>query len=586
MTAPISARGRYWQIAGASKELTPEAILEVRGWDTEAAQRHLNASFRAETADPDRFTEMSSAAETLATAIQEQTSIAILSDYDADGATSFAILTRFLEACGASADLHVPDRLREGYGPSNHGIDRLAERGAEVLVVLDSGTSAHGVLNHARERGLIVLVIDHHNIPEAGRPPVTAFVNPKRPNGSAVERSQTHLCTAGLTLLFCAAIRKRLRGQGHPGGTVNIQDLTDAAALGTVADVVPLTGFNRALVRGGLQQINTSPSPGVRALLEDAGLADQEDGLQRQITAEDLAWRLGPRVNAGGRIGEASLAAHCLASRTLEMARPRAEQLGHLNGERQALCDRALQEAVATVDQDSAALPPCLVVQGGWHPGIVGILAGRLRERYDRPAVVIGRYQDEADAEPVTAGSARSVPGFDIGRAVIDAAAAGLIARGGGHAGAAGLTPLPGPLDDLRAYLATRVEAAAPFPIAEKVDAVVVPSGLTVADIKAMDRLMPFGAGNPKPAVCVTGVVRDARSLHDKHVRFWLATPPGAGRGGVKAIAFNVVGTTLGNMLLAGGHLHCLGEVQVDAYQGRERPQLLVRDVLVAETEA
>ena len=546
--------------------------LAARGVDEAAAEAYLNPTLRALFPDPSCFSDMDRAAEVLVDAAARGRPCVVFADYDVDGATSAALLVRWFRKLGAELPIYVPDRLTEGYGPSPAAFRRLKAEGAELVITVDCGAAAHDALIAAAEMGLEVVVIDHH-LMRGDPPPAAALVNPNRPDCLS---GQGNLAAAGVTFVLLAALNREARRRGLFGADRSEPDLRqwlDLAALGAVCDVTRLTGFNRALTAQGLKVMSGWANPGLKALLE---VAQAKPG---PATTFHAGFVLGPRINAGGRIGRSDLGARLLSTDDAEEARALAEELDALNATRRQIESEAFEEAVRKVEQQSNFGPdaPVVLVAGeGWHPGVVGIVAGRLRERYRRPAVVIG-------LDPVAGvgkGSGRSQPGVNLGRAVQAAFEEGLLLAGGGHAMAAGLTVRPDAIPELRAFLSERLAAETEQAVAAdalEIDALVAPGAAGKALLDDFRRLEPLGPGNPEPLFAAASVrVADAMAMRGGHVRCTL-TDGGGGR--LRAVAWRAGETDLGRRLLAGGGaLHVAGRLKVDDYMGRDGVQMEIED--------
>lgn len=516
--------------------------------------------------------DLARAADRLAHAIATGETIAILGDYDVDGATSTALLVRLLRSCGTTALVHIPDRLAEGYGPNVPALRRLAEAGARVVVTVDCGAQAFEPLAAARALGLDLVVADHHQC-AAELPPAFAFINPNRPGHAP---GFGHLAAVGVSFLLAAATVAALKARGWfaQRAAPDLLALLDLVALGTVADMVALTTLNRAFVAQGLKVLAHRRNPGLAALLAVSRVEGVPD-------ATALGFRLGPRVNAGGRVGEAGLGARLLATDCAQEAAAIAAELDRLNSERRAI--EAEVQALALAEAEAQADAPVIVAAGpGWHPGVVGIVAGRLKEATGRPALVIDTETGK--------GSGRSIPGVDLGAAVTAAREAGLLAAGGGHAMAAGLTLGEGGCARrLADFLAERLggDVAAARASGERLtlDAAVAPAGLSAELADALDLAGPYGQGWPAPRVAV-GPARivDGRAVGQGHLRLVLAGRDGAR---VKAVAFRAAEGPLGAALMAaagggGPALHLAGRVARDDWGGRRGAELHVEDAAAA----
>ncbi|GGK35690.1 single-stranded-DNA-specific exonuclease RecJ [Salinarimonas ramus] len=570
----LDAQTRLVATAIAQAHGVPDAlsrVLAARGVALDEAPGFLAPKLRDLMPDPSTLVDMDAATERLARAVLRGERVAVFGDYDVDGACSAALAARFLRALGLRVDIHIPDRITEGYGPNVGAIRALAEAGATLLVCVDCGTASHEPFAEAARLGMDVVVLDHHQAPEQ-LPAVAALVNPNRQDDLS---GLGHLCAAGVVFLALVALARRLRGE--PALARRLPDLMgelDIVALATIADVVPLVGLNRAFVRQGLAVMRGRGRPGLAALLDAAGL-----------TAAPEAWHLGylvgPRINAGGRVGDASLGARLLTEDDPHEAARMAEALDRHNRERQAIEALALEEAVAQAERSLGAAPdaPVLVVAGAdWHPGIVGLVAARLKERFRRPAFAFGAPSPEG----LATGSGRSVPGADIGRAVRAAVEAGLAAKGGGHAMAAGATvPLDG-LARFGSFVAERLAdpvAASLASDALPIDARLTAGGATTDLFDALEQAGPFGSGCPEP-VFAFGAHRVTRALvvGTGHVKATLSA--GDGRT-VEGIAFRCAQEPLGRALLAaeGRPLHVAGSLTRNAWGGRTRIEVRISDV-------
>src|SRR6185503_3384447 len=523
----------------------------------------LEPTLRKFLPDPSHLKDMDLAVARLVRAVQGGERVVAFGDYDVDGATSSALLLRFFRSVGGNIGVYIPDRRKEGYGPNAPALLQLKQEGAAVVVTVDCGVTAYEPLAEARRAGLDVIVIDHHQA-EMALPEAIAVVDPNR-----VDEQSPHkqLAAVGVAFLLCVGVNRALREAGWYGAERPEPDLRqwlDLVALGTVADVVPLTGVNRALVRQGLQVMQKRGNIGLAALADVARLREAPE-------AYHLGFLLGPRVNAGGRVGQADLGARLLSSDDPQEVGALALRLDELNGER-----RAIERVEGTNGPDRTGLPSVLVVESdGWHVGVIGIVASRLVERYGRPAFVIGMDGD------LGKGSGRSVRGIDLGNAVLAARQAGLLVNGGGHAMAAGLTVARGALVDLAAFLEARIApqlGAAP-PVRELgIDAALAPAAATQELVGMIERVGPFGAGNALPRFVLPSVrVSYAQTVGEGHVRCTLV---GQQRGRVEAIAFRAGQSALGPALLdpARPILHVAGALRIDRYNGRASVRLQIDD--------
>jgi len=571
----LDARGNALALAIAQRHGVPEMLARIlagRGVDAADAESYLEPTVKRLMPDPDTLTGMRDAAARIADAIQRCESVAIFGDYDVDGATSSALLARYLRRVGLDPIIHIPDRLFEGYGPNVDAIRALSERGATLLVTVDCGTTSTEPLTEAKRLGLDTVVIDHHQC-DPVLPPATAIVNPNRLDDLS---GLNHLAAVGLVFMTLVAVNRELRRRGFFGGTLREPDLLgalDLVALGTVADVVPLKGLNRAFVSKGLITMRRRENLGLTALMDAARL----DGPPEPY---HLGFLLGPRINAGGRIGRADLGANLLLEQDATEAARIAAELDRLNRERQAMELHMLAEAEAEalaslgLEEKGAVV---VTASQGWHPGIVGLVAARLKEKFGRPAFAIA-----LGAGGVGTGSGRSIAGVDLGRAVRQAVAGGLLEKGGGHAMAAGVTIRRERLAEFRAYLEAELGEA--VDVARRENALPIDGALSAAaaspDFCAqIMRAGPFGAGNPEPVFALPAhVVAFAEVAGGQHIRARLRGADGAF---INAVAFRAAETDFGRALMEarGQAMHVAGTLSIDRWQGAERVQLRLLDV-------
>lgn len=544
--------------------------LAARGLTLETAASFIEPKLRDLLPDPSRFVDMDVAATRLAHAIQHNEAVAIFGDYDVDGGTSSALLLRFGKSLHRAFRLYIPDRITEGYGPNAAAMRQLAAEGVKLVICVDCGTTAHEPLQAAKDADLDVIVIDHHTA-EANLPPAVAIVNPNRLDDPNSEAFGT-LAAVGMTYLFVVAVNRALRMAGFYTATQPEPDLKswlDLVALGTVCDVVKLTGLNRAYVAQGLKIMAQRHNVGLSALARVAGAKNHFDTYA-------AGFLLGPRVNAGGRVGRSDLGARLLASDDGHEAQQLAEQLHQHNAERRTLEAEALAEAENMALQGEA--PLVLVVNDNWHPGVIGIVASRLKDRFQRPAIVIA-----LDGE-IGKGSGRSIGNIDLGAMVIAARQAGLLINGGGHKMAAGLTVAREKLSALQEFLADRIGrqlAAEPLVATLSLDGLISGTGMTVDFVDQLLLLAPFGTGNSEPrfALADCRVVR-ADVVGEKHVS--VIFQQGSSR--IRAIAFRALETELGTALLQGKGrgFHLAGHIRADEWNGERRVQLFLDDAAFA----
>ena len=547
--------------------------LAARGVDVLSAPHYLAPTLKALFPDPSGFADMDKAAAILVDAVLRPRPCVVFADYDVDGATSAALLVRWFRALGRELPIYVPDRMTEGYGPSPAAFRRLKAQGAELVITVDCGAAARDALQEAANLGLDVVVIDHHLMRAGDPPPAAALVNPNRPDCGS---GQGTLAAAGVTFVLLAALNREARRRGvfETLDEPDLRQWLDLAALGAVCDVTTLTGFNRALAVQGLKVMSAWSNPGLKALLEAAGVSPTT------ATTFHAGFVLGPRINAGGRIGRSDLGARLLSTDDPAEAAELAAELDALNVTRKAVETETFEAAVRAlereVDRDPEA--PVLVASGeGWHPGVVGIVASRLRERYRRPAIVIGIDA----AMNVGKGSGRSQPGVNLGRAVQAAFDEGLLLAGGGHAMAAGLTVRPDAIPDLRAFLCERLafeRAEADAADVLDIDALVCAGAAGRALWSAFQQFTPFGPGNPEPLFAAPAVrIERPMAVKGGHVRCTLIDDAGAR---LRAVAWRSAETEIGRRLMAGdGAVHVVGRLRPDDWQGRQAVELEIEDI-------
>lgn len=511
-------------------------LLLARGCTQETVAAHRSPTIRGFMPDPSIFRDMDRAAERLAAAVLGDERVAVFGDYDVDGATSAALMIRLLRSLGLDPVAYIPDRLMEGYGPSGEALVRLAGDGASLIVTVDCGAQAFEALEMARGVGVDVIVVDHHKC-ATELPAAYALVNPNRLD-EGEGAAHGHLAAVGVAFLLGAALIRTLRGRGYFVGrdAPDLLDLLDIVALGTVADVASLRGLNRALVAQGLKVMGKRRNIGLAALLDVARLT-------RAPTATDLGFALGPRINAGGRVGKSDLGVRLLTTDDPAEAQAIAAELDRLNEERRAIEASVQTSAEAMVNGDSAV---AIAAGAGWHPGVIGIVAGRLKERFGKPAIVIALGEDG-----IGKGSGRSVPGVDLGQAVLAAKEAGLLIAGGGHAMAAGLTIDGAQIGAFAEFLNARLAAGVAQSIGDRallLDAVLAPRGVTPALVDALEAGGPYGMGWPAPRIAA-GLFRIIKAdiVGNGHVRAIMAGEDGAR---LKTVAFRQADSMLGQALL------------------------------------
>lgn len=579
-----SLTGRRWSEASADTALAedhrrryglPEIaarLLAGRGVSAADAQDFLEPTLKRLFPDPSTFKDMDEAARVIEDAIVTGRPSAVFCDYDVDGATSGAQLVRYFRARGRTLQIYVPDRMTEGYGPSPLAFERLKAQGVEFVITVDCGAVAEDALNAAAELGLDVVVLDHHLM--HGPPPkARAVVNPNRPDDHS---GQGDLTAAGVVLVALAAVNREARKRGSIGANnlPNPLENLDLSALGTVCDVAPLKRFNRAIVAQGLKVLRGTKNVGLIALAKSAG---------RETCGEvyDLGFVLGPRINAGGRVGDASIATRLLSTDDPEEAAMLAEELEALNAERRKREADMLLEAEVAAVREAERSPVIVVGAPHWHPGVIGIAAGRLKDRLMKPTIVLG---GAGEGEPAK-GSGRSTPGVNLGAAVAAAKGAGILHAGGGHAMAAGLTMDWDRIDELRTFLAKHmaleIEGAAGEARSLTIDAAAAIPALDLDLLAALDRIGPYGPGHPDPLFAIAEVrVAFAKRVKDAHVRFTLEDARGAR---ISGIAFQAMTRGFGEALLKGeGVFHAAVRVKRNDYGGRSRAEIEIVDLAQA----
>ncbi len=558
------------ELDGRGEDELLQHLFRARGAVPEDFARLKTPTLRDWLPDPAIFQDMEAAATRLANAIGANENIVIFGDYDVDGATSAAILIRYLRSVGTDAGHYIPDRLLEGYGPSADALVALKASGADLVVTVDCGTQGFEALAAARAAALDVIVVDHHKAATA-LPLALALVNPNRLDETPEAAAHGHLAAVGVAFLLAVALNRQLRARGHfnTRPEPRLTDLLDIVALGTVADVVPLTGLNRAFVTQGLKVMRQRRNPGITALLDVAGLA-------RPPQAKDLGFALGPRVNAGGRVGKSDLGVRLLTTDDPQEAAELAAELDRLNIERRGIEAEVTEAALALARPDENAAVS-VVAGAGWHPGVIGIVASRLKDRLHRPSIVIA-IQPDGTAK----GSGRSMPGVDLGAAVLAAKDHGLLIAGGGHAMAAGLTVTTDGIEALSAFLNERLSASVDVAATTRalhMDAAVAPRGISLSLHETLEVAGPYGQGWSAPRVASgpwTAV--DVRIVGENHLKLMLSGADGAR---CKAIAFRHAETTLGAALQGarGRAFYVAGRIKRDEWNGKPSPEIEVDDI-------
>ena len=578
-----SLTGRAWRWRGGNMQLGAQQqlgddivrqLLLSRGVALDDIERHRVPTLRNFLPDPSRFRDMDVAADRLAQAVIAGEKITIYGDYDVDGATSSALLIRLLRDLGIEAGYYIPDRLLEGYGPSGEALVKLGQSGSSLIVTVDCGAMAHEALAMAHDAGVDVIVVDHHKC-AAELPRTVALVNPNRLDEEDDAAAHGHLAAVGVAFLLAIALVRTLRERGYFADRrePDLLALLDVVALGTVADVAALHGLNRAFVAQGLKVMARRDNIGMAALIDASRL-------KRSPACSDLGFALGPRINAGGRVGESTLGVRLLTTRDPEEAREIAAQLSALNEERRAI-EAEVQEAAEAqlASQHNRAVH--LVAGEGWHPGVIGIVAGRIKEKTGKPSLVIALDGDTGK------GSGRSIAGVDLGAAIIRARDEGLLVAGGGHAMAAGLTVPADRIDALAEWLDSTLEAQVARASASRemaLDLAVAPGGLTPELVESLEAAGPYGIGWPGPRVAV-GPVRLVKCdiVGTDHVRLIAAGDDGKS---FKGIAFRAAESDMGQALLHGSRgrrLWLAGRVKIDDWGSRPQAELHLEDAAWAD---
>lgn len=581
LTVEQSALGKRWVFtsydarvaAGISQTYgLPDLLgrlLAARDIAFDAVPAFLEPTLKNSLPDPSRLKGMDAAAARIADAIVAGEKVAVFGDYDVDGATSSALLRRYFRALAQDVRLYIPDRIAEGYGPNAAAMQKLQAEGNTLVITVDCGATAFDALAAAKACGLDVIVLDHHRC-EPELPPAVAVVNPNRLD---CDSGQGHMAACGVVFLTLVAINRELRKRGYftaQRSEPHILHWLDLVALGTVCDVVPLTGVNRTYVAQGLRVMAMRQNAGIVALCDVAGVDSAPSVFH-------LGYLLGPRVNAGGRVGQSDLGAQLLSCDDPLVARPLAVKLHEHNAERKAIETVMIEEAVASIAPPTADDRIMLVAGDDWHPGVIGIVAARLKEKYNLPAAVIA-----FDENGVGKASARSVNGVDLGGAVIAARQQGILVAGGGHKMAAGFTVVRDQLDALRSFLNTHIadQLNGDVIVPElRVDSVLSVPALSLSLTEQLERLGPYGAGHAEPRFVLPQVkIVKAKVVGDSHISCFVQDS--AGGGSVKAIAFRALDTPLGDLLLknGGAPVHLAGHVSVNEWLGRKTVQFQVVD--------
>lgn len=577
-----SIGGNLWKITQADERLAElivqkynipyiaAKILAMRGIPLEDVGSFLEPKLQALMPNPFVLKDMEKAAKRIAEAVEKNQKIAIIGDYDVDGATSSSVLKLFLESVGNQPDIHIPER-EEGYGPSKQAVDDFKAQGAELLVTVDCGTTAFEVLEYAVAQGMDVLVLDHHEA-ESKLPKIYAVVNPKRLDEENDYPYLRYMAAVGVVFMTVVAVNRELREKGYfKSGKEepNLMKWLDLVALGTVCDVVPLQGLNRAYVRQGLKIMGNRGNIGLTALIDKAGIASV-------LSAFHLGYVLGPRINACGRVGEAHLGNKLLCTTDNYQAQLLADKLNEFNVQRKDIESYVMLKAMEILEGTPQDYPIAFVYGHDWHQGVIGIVAGKLKERYNLPSFVMSVEADEVK------GSARSIPQVDLGALVMAAKEKGILTKGGGHTMAAGFSLNEDKLEEFRKFAGEYVVAhmgdEALTPVVE-IDASMDPAGATIELAECLEKLEPFGAGNAEPKLLLQNVrISKAALIGVGHVRCVMSSANG---GSLKAIAFRVADNDIGQALLnaKGDCFDVVGVLRKDNWQGRNNVQFMIEDL-------
>lgn len=574
----VSASGKKWVIRSYSEKNAMalsqrlglpsvlSQILSARGHTVETAEAFLNPTLRNSLRDPSSLKDMEKAVERIARALEKSEKIAVFGDYDVDGATSSALLYRYFQALGIEITVYIPDRIDEGYGPNNAAFDELKKSGVKLVLTVDCGTTSFEPLQYAHDIGLDTIVIDHH-VAEPKLPQTVALINPNRLDEPKTDFNQ--LAAVGVSFLVLVSLNRHLRLKGFfkQSKEPNLKTFLDLVALGTVCDVMPLQNLNRAFVTQGLKVLAKRRNLGLKVLGDIGGINDTP-------SAYHLGFILGPRINAGGRVGQAGLGSALLRTDNSVHATEMAQKLDEYNRLRKDIEQEVLEESLTQAERQTT---PIVLVQGqGWHPGVIGIAAGRLKEKFNRPSLVVS-----LDEDGIGKGSGRSLPGFDLGSAVHAARQSGLLIAGGGHAMAAGFTVEKDKISAFLHFLCETYNKALPQDLQPQldIDGVVNTRTLTADFLEKIDRLAPFGSGNPTPKFALTGLkIQHVDIVGTDHVRFVASQLDGERLNG---IAFRASDSPVGDVLLnhKGRSICIAGSAKLDTWQGRQKIQFTVEDV-------
>jgi len=585
-TQKISAGGAVWdylqsehkivQQLATSYNLPPQIahILAARGMDVFNTEQFLSPKLKNEMPDPYTLKDMEKAVEIISKAVLSGKKIGVFGDYDVDGGTSSAIMYRLFESLKASCFVHIPDRMKEGYGPNIDAFLKLKQMGAEIIITVDCGSSAPDVMCKAQENGLQVVILDHH-LTQGDTMGAEATVNPNRDDDMS---GLGILTAAGVCFLFAVALVRKLEqqsyfseGQEKP----NLMTLLDLVALGTVCDVAPLIGLNRAFVAQGIKVIESGHNIGLYHL----GLASQVTG---KISAYHCGFVYGPRINAGGRVGRSSAGFELLTTETEQTAQKLASELNHYNLERKTIEDQVKEEALQQIQDQELHQDAVIITHSpSWHHGVVGIVASRIKDLYNRPCFVLG---GDGDHKEMLKGSGRSISGVNIGDAVKQAVTEGILLAGGGHKAAAGLSLNAENLQNLRDFfnkqLGQDVKKYGQYKI-KKIDAVLSIKAANTSLLTALEALAPFGVDNPSPSFAIENLtISYMQPINDKHIRLKLADK---NRNYLNAICFNCIGNSVGDILLNKNNIiDVMGTLKHDTYHTSNGVQFIIDDCRIA----
>ncbi len=571
-----SIRGQKWinRASEAAVEVLLQAcdvsplaarLLAGRGVEPSHVSQFLSPKLRDSLPDPSSLMDMDKTVALIFEAIDQERSVCIFADYDVDGGTSAAQLLRWARGMGQDWSLYVPDRLLEGYGPSVQAFEKIKTDGTDLVITVDCGAAAHEALSHATDIGLDIIVIDHHLMDES-RPKAKAIVNPNRQDDTS---GLGHLAAAGVTFMTVVALNReaKRRGMRVP---VSTMELLGLASLGTICDVVPLTGLNRAIVAQGLKVLSKQKDAGIQALADVANL-------KPPFTTRDVGFGFGPRINAGGRIGVSHMGAELLLTENAQLAYAHAAELDRVNAERRAIQDRIQSEAMEAAAKSNETDAIIVVAMKDWHPGIIGIVAGRIKDKFNKPAIVIG-----IDDKNIGKGSGRSIKGVNLGEALAAAKGEGILLSGGGHEMAGGLAIDPAQIKAFKNFISEKLSSSVELALqnqALKIDALIHPKAVSLQTLDIIDTVGPYGAGNPSPVFAFSDVIIDyAERLKGHHVRVSIKSRDGTT---LRAMAFGAEDSGLAEILLSGGNqpLHIAGQIKRNEWNGRISADFHILDV-------